>query len=558
MRLLKRVCCLLTAVLLVLSIAACGSSEKKSSKEDSSAEIKDQKESGELSGDWEPQSDLSKHVTITYASVQGTEGYDYTNGDDLARYYSEKFNYTLEVTALTWSNWNERTRIWINSGDMPDVMVFNFTQTNYPEAAGYVEQGLLYKLPDDWKSRWTNLAKVFDITGLGPQMDKQFGGTYFLPRARFYKNLIGDPVPDHWSLYMRKDWAQAVDFPIKSTYKNSEVLEYARLIKQKDPGGVGNKLVPISADPNAAVLMFIQSNSTHYNTFYKDPEDGKYKWGGASEDTLTGLKLMAEAYKEGLLDPDFITLKAEDSQAPFDTQGVAACNFNQAPTAALHPNFINRFEANLGLDPFEHINMATVLGEDGYYHQRDLINFWGTIVFSPDIEDDVFERYMDVLEYNATDEGRTTLFLGIKDIDWTYDSDGKLISLYDQEKEGRPLGGADGKYPSMGYLLGAIVLFDDLAFDNPNDDPRCIEISRQLYSDRCEIATPETFPKTDWDLYSFDSQSMRRAQFDYSTELCNLITMPGNIEENWKNWIDSKMPIIQPVLDELNLHLGSD
>ena len=51
---------------------------------------------------------------------------------------------------------------------------------------------------------------------------------------------------------------------------------------------------------------------------------------------------------------------------------------------------------------------------------------------------------------------------------------------------------------------------------------------------------------------------MRRAQFDYSTELCNLITMPGNIEENWKNWIDSKMPIIQPVLDELNLHLGSD
>ena len=168
------------------------------------------------------------------------------------------------------------------------------------------------------------------------------------------------------------------------------------------------------ADPNAAVLMFIQSNSTHYDTFYKDPEDGKYKWGGASEDTLTGLKLMAEAYKEGLLDPDFITLKAEDSQAPFDTQGVAACNFNQAPTAALHHNFINRFEANLGLDPFEHINMATVLGEDGYYHQRDLINFWGTIVFSPDIEDDVFERYMDVLEYNATDEGRTTLFLGIK------------------------------------------------------------------------------------------------------------------------------------------------
>ncbi|MBM7583453.1 putative aldouronate transport system substrate-binding protein [Caldicoprobacter guelmensis] len=577
MKMAKKLICLTLVALLVLSLVACGKSTQQSSKEsgkESEVENKTENEQKEDSKDsgkqetgsqagkekWEPQSDLSKHVTITLAAVQAQDGYDYTNGDGVAQYYSKKFNYTLEVTALTWSNWNERCRIWINSGDMPDVLVFNFTQTNYPEAAGYVEQGLLYKLPDDWKSRWPNVARVFEVTGLGPQMEKQFGGTYFLPRARFYKNMInepGEPVPDHWSLYMRKDWAKAVNFPIKSTYKVSEILDFARLIKEKDPGNVGNKLIPISADPHAAVLMFIQSNSTHYNTFYKDPKDGQYKWGGASEDTLRGLKLMAQAYKEGLLDPDFITLKPEDSQAPFDTQGVAACNFNQAPTAAIHPNFINRFQANLGLDPFEHINMATVLGEDGYYHQRDLINFWGTIVFSPNIKKEVFERYMDILDYNATEEGRTTLFLGLKDVDWTYDQNGKIISLYDEKKEGRPLGGSNGKYPSLGYTLGAIVLFDDFAFNNPNHDPRCLEISRQLYKDRCEISTPETFTKTNWDLYTFDSPNMKRAQFDYDTELCNLVTMPGDIEENWKKWVDSKMPIIQPVLDELNAKLGS-
>src|SRR5690606_10854701 len=46
-------------------------------------------------GEWKPQSDLSKKVKFTYASVQGIEGYDYTKGDPLAQYYSEKFNYEM-------------------------------------------------------------------------------------------------------------------------------------------------------------------------------------------------------------------------------------------------------------------------------------------------------------------------------------------------------------------------------------------------------------------------------------------------------------------------------
>jgi len=545
MGLAKRLTSLVLAVIFVISILCCG--------------IAFQQKTKAASKTWRPQSNLSKHVTITLATVQAQDGYDYTNGDGVAKYYAKKFNYTLKVTALTWSNWNERVRIWINSGDMPDVVVFNFTQTNFPEAAIYVEQGLIYRLPDNWKKRWPNVAKVFEATGLGPQMEKQFKGTYFLPRARFYKNKITGSqgqIPDHWSLYMRKDWAQAVNFPIKSTYKVSEILDFARLIKSKDPGHKGKKLVPISADPHAAVLMFVASNSTYYNTFYKDPRDGKYKWGGASTDTLRGLKLMAQAYKESLLDKDFITLKPEDSQAPFDTQGIAACNFNQAPTAAIHPNFINRFQTNLKLDPFKCINMATILGEDGYYHQRDLINFWGTYVFNPKIKKDVFERYMDILEYNATDEGRITLFLGLKDVDWKFDKNGKIISLYDEKKEGRPIGGSNGKYPSLGYTLGAIILFDDFAFENPSHDPRCLAISRQLYKDRCENSTPQTFPLTDWNLYTFDSPSMRRAQIDYDTEYCRLITMPGDITTNWKKWVDSKMPIIKPVLDELNAKLG--
>lgn len=531
---LKRLVCLFIAVLMLLSVAACGSTEKQGPNN-----------AGSSGKDTETKQ--YDHVTINYASVQGIDGYDYTKGDGLAKYYSEKFNYTLNVTALTWSNWDEKVRIWINAGDMPDVVVYNY---NHTDTASYVDQGLIYKLPDNWKTRWPGLASVFNVTTLGPKTEELFGGTYVLPRARFFQNLIGDPLPNHYSLWMRKDWAEAVGFPVKSSYKISEVIEYGRKVKENDPGKVGGNLIPIVADPGAAVRFFIQANSTHYNTYYKDPADGKYKWGAASEDTLEGLKLFSQAYRSGVLDPDFYTMKSEDSFAPFDTQGVAAATYNQAPTSDLHNRFVNMFQANLNKDPFASINLATVLGEDGYYHQRDLINFWGTIIFSPDIDQKVFERYMDILEFNSTKEAQIMLNMGIKDEDWKYDENGKVVSLYDASE--KPLEGTNGKYPSWGYLLGAIVLFDDFSFDNPNYDQRVRDISKQIYKERCEIATPETFSHIDWTVYTHDSPSMKRAQIDYNTELCNLVTMDGDIETNWRNWVQSKMSVIQPVLDELN------
>jgi len=486
------------------------------------------------------------HISFTMASVQGIEGFDYTAGDDLAKFYSEKFNYSLEMTALNWDNWNERLRIWINSGDMPDIAVYNYI---HADAATYVEQGLVKKFPDDWKERWPNVAAVYEKTTLGPKMEELFGGTYFIPRARFMENLPGNPLANHLSLYLRKDWAEAVDFPIKSSYTTSEIIEFGKLIKDKDPGNVGDRLIPLAENTNHAVELFIARNSTHWNSFYQD-ENGEYQWGGASEDTLKGLKLFQEAYNSGVLSPDFYTVKDEEHGSYFRITGNAGATYTQAPTSVLQLNF-DEFEANIG-DPYENMHMATVVGEDGNFHQRDLINFWGTIIFNPEISDDKFERYMDILDYNATSEGYIITNMGLPEVDWTYDDSGNVESLYDEEAEGKPLGGTTGKYPSNGYLLGSTILFDDFAFDNPNSDERIRELSKQLYADRTELGTPESFPKVDWTIYTHDSPSMRRAQLDYVTEYANLVTMSGDLEANWKDWVQSKMSLIQPVLDEMN------
>ena len=38
-------------------------------------------------------------------------------------------------------------------------------------------------------------------------------------------------------------------------------------------------------------------------------------------------------------------------------------------------------------------------------------------------------------------------------------------------------------------------------------------------------------------------------------ELCEVILMDGDIEQNWQNWVSSKMSIIEPTLEEINASL---
>lgn len=64
-------------------------------------------------------------------------------------------------------------------------------------------------------------------------------------------------------VYIRKDWAQAVGFELKEHYTIPEFLEYARLIKEKDPGNVGDRLVPIGVNASNANSLFVRNSSTH-------------------------------------------------------------------------------------------------------------------------------------------------------------------------------------------------------------------------------------------------------------------------------------------------------
>jgi putative aldouronate transport system substrate-binding protein len=533
-----------TIVCAVTILTACGKKDQAASPGTPLA--------ADFPGGWKPTADYSKKLELEFSIVDGIEGYDVNNGDDLATWYSSHFNYNMSMVVLSFDNWAERVRLWVSSGEMPDFTVIDY---NHTDASSWVEQGLLYKFPEGWKTRWPNAAATFELTGLGPKTEEVFGGVYFLPRVRYIHNLPGDPeqsrkrgvVPGNSGFLYNTDWMEAVGMPVKNMYTVEEIIEYGRRVKAQDPGKIGAKLQPLTSRPGWAIDLFVGSNNAHFITFYKS-KDGSYKWGPADEATLAGLKHWFTAWNEGVLNREFYTLRAGDDDTQFWTAGIAGGCFENATINWIWKAKKYWADANLPGS----IGWATVMGPDNLYHHETLINYWSVYAFPPDISKEKFERFMDILDFTATLEGSSQLCFGFEGIDWKRDENGNMASLATSDSDT-----SDSKYRCW-WMLPSLILPDDLSFSNPSVPRDIRDLSWQMHKDSLQYSTNDTLTPTDWDLYLYDSPARRRVSFMYDQEYANIVTSSkslADVEKNWKAWIQEKSAVVQPVLDELNSKL---
>ena len=152
---------------------------------------------------------------------------------------------TIDLTAATMddSDWNERLRIWINSGDMPDVAHWGF---NYGELADYAAQDAVYRFPDDWKERWPNVAKTQSyVPGAACGGGKTGRNLCAVPH-----HLCQSPAFRAVELPCTFVYAERLDGSLRRGNQRdlqpSELVEIAEKFRDQDPGGLGSQLVPIS------------------------------------------------------------------------------------------------------------------------------------------------------------------------------------------------------------------------------------------------------------------------------------------------------------------------
>lgn len=531
-----------------LALGACGAKEEKDPVGQTGTAGSETPAPEDDAGKDEGEKEYSEHLVISLASVQVNESVDYNNGDEFTKWWTEKFNFEWDVIGLSWDVWAERLRVWINSGDMPDVATWDY---NHGEAMNYIEQGLLYRLPDDWKERWPNVARAYEDSQLGPALEEMVGGTYILPKPIFSTVKPTEKVVPHVTVYLRKDWAEAVGFELKDYYTVTELLEYARLIKEQDPGNVGAALVPIAARPEMALNIFIKSNSTYAEGgFYKDA-DGNYQWGPANEDTLTGLQLYQQAFQEGLISPEFYAYTGTDDNAQFYVTGVAGATMMQGMAGAM-TQCETSMRDNLGLEYDDVVHTCFIIGEDGKYHSPEQINYWTTVIFSPDISQEKFERYMDMMDFAASEENNVFLRMGFEGVDWKYDENGEIVSLLGDTV-------ASEKYPSVYPCYDAMyILADEFQLINPSYKKEFRDRVVKLYEEKYALGDETTIPSIDWDVQLHSSDAKNKLSYNWINEYAELVLEEGDLETNWRNWVEEQQYLINPVIDELNAEFGGN
>ena len=552
----KKLIAALLASLMVLSTAACSDGETQSSSSQQSGT--NSSAAGETSSvetsDTGEEGTYDTHVDLSWYK-EGITGHEINyDGDALGQFWQDKFNVTIDLTAATMdaSDWSERLRIWINSGDMPDVAHWAF---NYGELADYAAQDAVYRFPDDWKERWPNVAKTQSYVPGAAVAEEKLGGTYVLFRTIFANRRPSERLSYHALLYMRKDWMEACGVEIKDTYSPSELEEIATKFKEMDPGNVGSQLVPISIRTYDVPKIYpgtVFPESINVGDGYYKDENGQFQWAPADERTLEGLEKYQNLYTSGLLDPEFYTLTRYEGTEKFYIGGTAGIVLDDGMGYMIQSRMEDGLQKNLGLDPDEALHIAQLVGEDGKYYYREDMNFYGSIIFSPDITDEQFERAMDILDFCCTEEGQEIINIGFEGEDWELDENGEYVSLLPNEITGNASSILGSKYPSADVFFGGVILGDDFQFVSPNYTKETRDIISHFYELRDELSDETTLLPREYDYEFYSSRAKTQANMDLSEEYAQLILKDGDLETNWKNWVDEKMQLVQPLLDELN------
>lgn len=195
----------------------------------------------------------------------------------------------------------QQIRLMTAAGEMPDM----FIVTDQTDLLQMAESGLIMPVDDVMDKYFTTNDKeaMFSDGGMLKEMATYEGKTYGIPRS------ISDT--DTFSyLWLRKDWMQ--DQGLQNP-KTMEDLKHIMQTFQKAYGGYGMLIDKDLWYGTRGLFAGFKA----YPEFWVKDEDGNLVWGGTQDTVKEALTYLADLYREGLLDPEFITQTNSDAQALF-------------------------------------------------------------------------------------------------------------------------------------------------------------------------------------------------------------------------------------------------
>jgi putative aldouronate transport system substrate-binding protein len=310
----KRILILLTAIAMLLSLAAgCTQSSVTESKQ-TTASTQTQATtttSASTTQKEEPSTQLpivDKPITLTFfapmhnsvASVAKTYG-DVECWKEFEKLTNIKIDWINPIEGVA-----EQLSLMVASGDLPDLVNYNWAGYQGGKS-GALEDGVAIKLNEYLDDYAPNISKQFNIN---PDMKKvamlDDGTLNVFPLLQYkdwYKGEIG--WFNSWGLLIRKDWLDTLDLNVPTTI--DEYYNVMKAFKENDvnKNGDPNDEIPLITSDRTIALDFFASSWGIMSDFYMDGDEVKY--GPIQPIYKEYLVEMNKWYTEGLLHSEYLT-----------------------------------------------------------------------------------------------------------------------------------------------------------------------------------------------------------------------------------------------------------
>lgn len=381
-------------------------------------------------------------ITISWLAYQPDAQPD--PDSKLVKTVEERYNVKFDFWFVDNQKWDDALNIKFAAGEMPDV----FRLKNKENINKYVQQGVVGELPismlEEKAPNYMKMIEEYDTENLiwmpSRVEDKNYGFTFPAIRSTYPTSLV-------W----RMDWLKEVGIDkVPETLEEFETAMYK--FAKEDPDGNGiNDTYGLSNTVMGTVLGAFGPMAI--NDFRGNPLPG-LRWqkdgdgvrlSALTPETRQGLEVLHRWYKDGIIDPEFIT---GENTGGYWALSQAFMNGRVGVTGnVMYDHWIPPMsEEELGgsvYQEFVNVNPDLVYGEDFVLGKAPVgpegisgTDLWGyvseTIVISSECIKD--QRKVDIIlqmldDFVADEEYCMMVRQGFEGEDYKLDSEGNVIQL---------------------------------------------------------------------------------------------------------------------------------
>lgn len=552
----KRILALLMAVIMLSGLlAGCKSEDTKTntSQKDqpTTAVTNTPAPDSSDSGAKEEENTYTEKITFTMSAVGADKAGIGPDGSSEPaanfKWLCDKFNIEFDFWPLTWSNYIDQTRLWLNADSAPDIIMLDVAASRYSEYLDWVDAGLFR--PYD-VTQYENLTSNFNNMVAGKKFEVD-GKLYAWPS---YTDMGGFKSMMAPGFVYRKDWAKAVGL-----YKEGDVYSYDEwwnlvdAVIKENPGNnsQGNTIGVIGSD--WTFPRFFTGQVSPYMVSFKKNSDGSWVWGPTLPESLAAVKAAKDLYDKGLIWRDQPMVTSDDLKNNF-TSGRLFAAANSAPgVSAILADYAKPLaDVFPELNVEDAIGYALVKGPDGKLVGYQQAEIWSQTAMNAKISDEKAERWQAVLDFLNSKDGRNFRNYGIQGVDWEYGADGEVVDHWKVE-DGNKVAPFPNDTTWQWTRPGGNN--DGFAMFSPGNPEWIRNIATSTYDTYTKqgliVPFDANFAYFYSEAYANATAGLEKAIY---TKIAELMTS-NNIEADWTAWVNQKLKEVQPAIDELNANL---